>query len=89
VAGARYEEGRLPFGPGDRLALFTDGIAESSSEAGDELGEARVLGRLQERRGRTATEASVAVLDLAREFAGGTLADDATVVVVDTLGTNQ
>jgi sigma-B regulation protein RsbU (phosphoserine phosphatase) len=89
VAGARYEEGQLPLGPGDRLALFTDGVAEASSDAGEELGEARVLGRLQEWRDRSAADASVAVLELARDFAGGALADDATVVVVDTLKSDE
>jgi phosphoserine phosphatase RsbU/P len=85
VADAQYEEGRLPLGPADRLALFTDGVAEATSAAGEELGEARLLGRLQEWRHRPAADASVAVLELARDFAGGALADDATVVVVDTL----
>jgi sigma-B regulation protein RsbU (phosphoserine phosphatase) len=85
VAEATYEEGRLPLGAGDRLALFTDGVSEATSASGEELGEARLLGRLQERCGRSAADASAGVLDLARDFAGGALADDATVVVVDTL----
>jgi sigma-B regulation protein RsbU (phosphoserine phosphatase) len=85
LAGARYEEGQLPLGPGDRLALFTDGVAEASNASGDELGEARVLARLREDAGASASSASAGLLELARDFAGGTLADDATVVVVDTL----
>ncbi len=82
---ARYEEGRLPLGPGDRLALFTDGVAEAAGTDGEELGEARLLARLGEWRDRPAAAASAAVLELARAFAGGSLADDATAVVVDTL----
>ena len=85
LAGATYEEGRLPLAPGDRLALFTDGVAEASGAAGEELGEARLLERLAEWRSVSAAEASAKVLGLARDFADGALADDATVVVVDTL----
>jgi sigma-B regulation protein RsbU (phosphoserine phosphatase) len=85
VAGARYEEGRLPFGAGDRLALFTDGVVEATDASGEELGEARLLARLEGQRDQPAADASAALLELARDFAGGALADDATVVVVDTL----
>lgn len=85
LAEARYDEGRLPLAPGDRLALFTDGVAEATSATGEELGEARLMGRLQEWGNVSAADASAGVLGLARDFAGGALADDATVVVVDTL----
>jgi sigma-B regulation protein RsbU (phosphoserine phosphatase) len=89
VAAATYEEGRLPLGRGDRLVLFTDGVAEAASAGGEELGEERLEARLQEWRGVPAAAASTGLLDLARDFADGALADDATVVVVDTLETVQ
>jgi len=84
VAEAEYEEGVLPLGRGDRLALFTDGVIEAAAPAnGEELGDARLLERLRTLAGVPAAEASAAVLGWARDFAGGALADDATVMVVD------
>jgi phosphoserine phosphatase RsbU/P len=89
VAEAAYEEGQLPLGRGDRLVLFTDGVAEAADESGEELGEARLLARLREGNDVPAADASAGVLDLARAYAGGSLADDATVVVVDTRETTR
>jgi serine phosphatase RsbU (regulator of sigma subunit) len=85
VAGAAYEERTLPWAAGDRLVLFTDGILEAPAPSGEELGEARLLDRLRALSAAPAAVASAGALALARTFAGGTLADDATVVVVDCL----
>jgi sigma-B regulation protein RsbU (phosphoserine phosphatase) len=96
VTDAAYAEGRLALGPGDRLVLVTDGVLEASRPEGagvlnddddgdeGELGEARLLSHLRALRSAPAAEAARSVLERARQFAGGTLADDATVVVVDT-----
>jgi serine phosphatase RsbU (regulator of sigma subunit) len=83
VSDAAYEDGVLPLAGGDRLALFTDGVIEASP-GGEELGVARLLERLRDLSGAEAAPASAALLETARQFAGGALADDATVVVVDT-----
>ena len=45
-----YEEGRISLAPGDRLVLFTDGITEAQSGAGDEFDEAGLLRTLENRR---------------------------------------
>lgn len=89
LADARYEEHVLPLFPGDRLALFTDGIVEAAPAAapGEELGETRLLARLSELHRASASETARSVLALARDFADGRLADDATVLVVDAAGT--
>jgi len=86
VAGAAYEEGTLPWNGGDRLVLFTDGVLEAPAASGEELGEARLVDRLRALAAAPAAVAADGALSLARNFAGGTLADDATVVVVDRLG---
>jgi serine phosphatase RsbU (regulator of sigma subunit) len=85
VAGAVYAQADLALGAGDRLVMFTDGIVEASNahDAGDELGDVRLQETLRGLRGLSAQAAAGAALDAARSFAGGTLADDATVVVVD------
>jgi sigma-B regulation protein RsbU (phosphoserine phosphatase) len=85
VAGAAYEERTLEWSRGDRLVLVTDGVLEAPAASGEELGEARLVGRLRALAAAPAAVAAEGALSLARTFAGGTLADDATVVVVDRL----
>jgi sigma-B regulation protein RsbU (phosphoserine phosphatase) len=84
VSDAPYDEGSLPLGPDDRLLMFTDGVTEASRAAGgEELGDSGLLGWMQELRTLPAAEAAAAVLERARGFAAGALADDATALVVD------
>jgi phosphoserine phosphatase RsbU/P len=84
VADAAYDEGRLPLAPGDRLVMVTDGVTEASrAAAGEELGEGRLIEGMRALAALPAAAASAAVLEEARRFAGGTLADDATVLVTD------
>jgi phosphoserine phosphatase RsbU/P len=85
VAGAAYEDRTLPWQRGDRLVLFTDGVLEAPAAGGEELGEARLVERLRALAAAPASVAAGGALALAHTFAGGTLADDATVVVVDRL----
>jgi len=86
VAEADYEEGLLAVDRGDRLVLVTDGITEATSRAEAELGDEGLLAGLRETRAAAAAEAAPRVLELARRFADDSLADDATVVVVDVTG---
>ena len=53
---------------------------------GEELGDARLLDGMREMHSASAGEAAFAVLERARGFAGGVLADDATALVVDVRG---
>jgi sigma-B regulation protein RsbU (phosphoserine phosphatase) len=86
LADARYEAASMPVDHGDRLVLYTDGVVEAASAAG-EMGEERLLAGLREMRGLPAADAARAVLKAAIDFAGDSpLADDATVVVVDVSG---
>jgi phosphoserine phosphatase RsbU/P len=83
VAEADYDEGVLALGRGDRLVLVTDGITEAAADGAEELGDERLLAALREQPTSSAAETAARVLELARRFARGTLADDATVVVAD------
>jgi sigma-B regulation protein RsbU (phosphoserine phosphatase) len=83
VAGASYEQAVVRLSPGDRVVLFTDGLPEAAGPLGEEWGEERLVTALQGLRSRPAGEAAEALLAEACAFAQGTLADDATVVVVD------
>jgi len=77
-----FEEGVLSLSPGDRLVLYTDGVTEAARPAREEFGEARVVSHLARARTSPAAEAAAGLIDAAAAFAGGTLADDATAVVV-------
>jgi sigma-B regulation protein RsbU (phosphoserine phosphatase) len=88
VSDAAYDDGVLPLAQGDRLALFTDGVIEAS-RGGEELGVARILDRLRDLAGTDGRAASEALLEAAGRFAGGALADDATVVLVDVVARAQ
>jgi serine phosphatase RsbU (regulator of sigma subunit) len=86
LADARYEVGSATLQAGDRLVLYTDGVVEAASAAG-EMGEERLLAALQGMRSLPAADAARAVLKAAMDFSGDSpLADDATVVVVDVSG---
>jgi sigma-B regulation protein RsbU (phosphoserine phosphatase) len=82
----RYEEREIPLQAGDRLVLFTDGVSEAGSVAGEMFGEERI-----EALARSAGDASAATLqqtivDAATSFAGGEVEDDLTLVVVRLAG---
>ena len=86
---ARYETASLELRAGDRLVLYTDGVVEAACAAGprNELGEERLLSALAGMRGLPPADAARAVLELAVRFAGDApLGDDATVVVIDVMG---
>ena len=77
-----FEEGVLPLSHGDRLVLYTDGVTEAAGLTGEEFGEDRVVSHLARAPKRPAAEVAAGLIDAAAAFAGGTLADDATAVVV-------
>jgi sigma-B regulation protein RsbU (phosphoserine phosphatase) len=76
-----YEEGRVTLEPGDRLVLFTDGITEARSGAGDEFDDAGLLRALEACRHLDAQSMVDAIFKDVGAFAGGPLQDDATAVV--------
>ncbi len=66
---------------GDVLALYTDGITESCSEAGEEFGEERLVEALRRHRGLCCQGLLEAVVDEVRRFSPGEQADDITLTV--------
>ena len=81
AADQHYVEARETLDRGSAVVLFTDGVVEARREA--ELFGYDRLGRLlAEHRQLSARELAQAVVDGARTFSGGALADDSAVVVV-------
>jgi sigma-B regulation protein RsbU (phosphoserine phosphatase) len=74
--------GTAQLAPGDRVVFFTDGVTEANSPEGEEFGEARLLGLLEEHRQLSAGELQKKILDAAAGFCGGHWRDDATLVIL-------
>lgn len=70
-----------PFEPGDRLALYTDGLYEMRDPGGREYGRERLLRALARRRG-TIAEVTESTMDMARRHAGGRPTDDDLTLMV-------
>jgi sigma-B regulation protein RsbU (phosphoserine phosphatase) len=78
-----YEQGAAPIEPGGVLVLYTDGITEAMTEAGEQSGEERLAWLLQTIRELPADRMIERILeDVARHCAGAPQADDQTIVVV-------
>jgi len=82
-AGARFKAGATTIGPGDTLALYTDGVAEVMNAAGEMFG----LDRLEDVNRRHADLPAGAVVqsvvDATHAFAGRPgYEDDFTLVVI-------
>lgn len=73
----------LDMGPGDLLALFTDGIPEAWDTGEEEYGDERLVAVLRGQRGRTASAVRDAVLaDLAAFVGDAAASDDVTLVLL-------
>ena len=79
-AEAGFETGQVTLRPGDRLVVVTDGMRERNAAALDLAG---LLGTLTELHPR---EAVRALADAVLEVTGPTLADDATLLMLDWYG---
>jgi serine phosphatase RsbU (regulator of sigma subunit)/predicted enzyme related to lactoylglutathione lyase len=67
--------------PGDLLALYTDGITESSNERGDEFGEHGLTAALRQNREVSPQTAVAAIIDEVRRFSAHEQHDDITLIV--------
>lgn len=65
--------------PGDALVLYSDGVVESESPAGEEFGVSRLSGSLN---GHTTKEIAENILAAVNTHTGGVRVDDLTIVVV-------
>lgn len=69
--------------PGDTLALYTDGITESSNDVGDEFGQQRLVETLRRHRGLRSQPLLEAVIEEVRQFNPNEQQDDITLIVVN------
>jgi len=66
---------------GDVLVLYTDGVTESSNDAGEEFGEERAAKVLTRNRGKAPGAMIEAVVEEVRKFRVGEQQDDITLIV--------
>jgi serine phosphatase RsbU (regulator of sigma subunit) len=72
--------------PGDTLALYTDGITESSSDADEEFGEHRLVEALRRHRETPSQALLRAVVEEVQQFSGHQQRDDITLIVAKCAG---
>jgi phosphoserine phosphatase RsbU/P len=77
-----YEQEEVELKSGDRLLMYTDGITESRSPAGEEFGEDRLINLILGLRGEDAAALADRTVDAATQFSNGTFDDDLTVVAI-------
>jgi serine phosphatase RsbU (regulator of sigma subunit)/predicted enzyme related to lactoylglutathione lyase len=75
------EIGECRLAPGDTLALYTDGITESSNAEGEEFAEERLIQALQRCRDLCPEAQVAATIDEVRRFSAGEQYDDITLIV--------
>ena len=69
--------------PGDILAIYTDGITESSNDVGEEFGQHRLAETLRRHRGLRSQPLLEAVVEETRRFNPNEQQDDITLIVVN------
>jgi sigma-B regulation protein RsbU (phosphoserine phosphatase) len=79
---APYEQAAVPFGAGDRLLIFTDGVSEARGSGDAEFGEPRLEALMRDSRGSSAHELRRRILSAVHEFRDRPLEDDATLLIV-------
>jgi sigma-B regulation protein RsbU (phosphoserine phosphatase) len=81
--GATYEDGTARLAPGDWLIVFSDGVSEALSAAGDEYGEGRIVSCVQENASLEPSRMLESLFSNVREFAkGAAQSDDITAMVL-------
>jgi serine phosphatase RsbU (regulator of sigma subunit) len=80
---ATYETGAVKLGPGDLLALFTDGIPEARNAANQDFSEGRLMTLVVNQRDMSAAQLSQKIIEDVQGFATGTEpCDDITLVII-------
>lgn len=82
LPGWECDERCVPFGPGDLLALYSDGVTEAGRDREDEFGEGRLVEVLSRGRSTPVPELIGLVVDEVRRWGGPVPEDDLTLVIL-------
>jgi sigma-B regulation protein RsbU (phosphoserine phosphatase) len=81
--GAQFQEETVILAPGDWLIVFSDGVSEAMSAAGDEYGEERIIGVAEKNRSAAPADFLNAIFADVRAFTkGAPQSDDITALVL-------
>ena len=80
--GWKYEDSKIVLGAGDRLFLFTDGIADASDDKGQEFEEGRIAAFAEANAALSAKELTSRLLAQVSGYCGADFQDDATLLVI-------
>ncbi len=81
-----FQEGEVKLQPHDLLVLYSDGITEAMSRAGEEFGEARLKAFIEARAHQPLGDIQSAVLTAVRDWSGDEPEDDMTILLVRATG---
>ena len=78
----RCQVADVEIGPGDMLLLYTDGVTEALSDAGEEFGESRLIEVVQRHRSLEPGPLLSAIMTAVQQFSGTEQEDDVTMVAI-------
>jgi sigma-B regulation protein RsbU (phosphoserine phosphatase) len=82
IEGADFERKEIPFGPGDLLFLYTDGLPEAHGDDGVQWGEDRMAALVRRDAGAPLADVPVRLLEELDRFTGVPAGDDRTMVLL-------
>ena len=86
IEGAQYEDESLLLEPGDRLYFYTDGVIEALNAHEEDFGQVRLLSEIARLRHRDLREGLDLIAHAVRDWCGGDLRDDVTLLGVERRG---
>lgn len=83
-AATSYDQDSISLEPGDRLALYTDGVIEAESETGEEFGQLRLCALLERFREHDISWITDRVVkELGAHSSGAAKEDDQTLMLIE------
>lgn len=86
IEHATFADETVTLQPGDRLYFYTDGVIEAQDASEEEFGYARLVAELDRLRDRPLRAGLDVVAALVRDWSGGDLRDDVSLLAVERMG---
>jgi len=83
IEHATYEDEVAILQPGDRLYFYTDGVIEALDASEQEFGYERLIAEVNRQRDRPLRAGLDFVADLVRDWSGGQLRDDVSLLAIE------
>jgi sigma-B regulation protein RsbU (phosphoserine phosphatase) len=83
IEHATYEDEVATLQPGDRLYFYTDGVIEALDASEQEFGYGRLIAEVSRQRDRPLRAGLDCVADLVRDWSGGQLRDDVSLLAIE------